>query len=351
MNKQFKNILVTGGAGFIGSNLISFLTEKYSACRIINLDKLTYAADLENLKDVSSRPNYVFIKGDICDEKLIPEIFKAYSVDGVFHLAACSHVDNSIKEPREFVKTNIEGTFNLLSCAYQAWHEGPFKVKAGHEGARFHLVSTDEVYGSAENGRFTESSPVKPNSPYSASKASADLLARAYIKTFGLNVTISNCSNNFGPCQHGEKFIPTVIRCDLSGKNIPIYGDGGNIRDWLYVKDHCEALDLIFRLSAPGETYNIGGGTELDNLTLAKRICALLNKLCPSAEDYSKLISFVEDRPGHDRRYSVDCSKLKKDLGWSARTSFDSALEQTVKWYLRKYDNKIRANTKYARAP
>lgn len=338
MNKQFKNILVTGGAGFIGSNLISFLTEKYSACRIINLDKLTYAADLENLKDVSSRPNYVFIKGDICDEKLIPEIFKAYSVDGVFHLAACSHVDNSIKEPREFVKTNIEGTFNLLSCAYQAWHEGPFKVKAGHEGARFHLVSTDEVYGSAENGRFTESSPVKPNSPYSASKASADLLARAYIKTFGLNVTISNCSNNFGPCQHGEKFIPTVIRCALSGKNIPIYGDGGNIRDWLYVKDHCEALDLIFRLSAPGETYNIGGGTELDNLTLAKRICALLNKLCPSAEDYSKLISFVEDRPGHDRRYSVDCSKLKKDLGWSARTSFDSALEQTVKWYLRKYD-------------
>ncbi len=338
MNKQFKNILVTGGAGFIGSNLISFLTEKYPACRIINLDKLTYAADLENLKDVSSRPNYVFIKGDICDEKLIPEIFKTYSVDGVFHLAACSHVDNSIKEPREFIKTNIEGTFNLLSCAYQAWHEGPFKVRAGHEGARFHLVSTDEVYGSAEAGRFTENSPVKPNSPYSASKASADLLARAYIKTFGLNVTISNCSNNFGPCQHGEKFIPTVIRCALSGKNIPIYGDGGNIRDWLYVKDHCEALDLIFRLSAPGETYNIGGGTELDNLTLAKRICALLNELRPSAEDYSKLISFVEDRPGHDRRYSVDSSKLKKDLGWSARTSFDSALEQTVKWYLRKYD-------------
>lgn len=338
MNKQFKNILVTGGAGFIGSNLISFLTEKYPACRIINLDKLTYAADLENLKDVSSRPNYVFIKGDICDEKLIPEIFKTYCIDGVFHLAACSHVDNSIKEPREFIKTNIEGTFNLLSCAYQAWHEGPFKVRAGHEGARFHLVSTDEVYGSAETGRFTESSPIKPNSPYSASKASADLIARAYIKTFGLNVTISNCSNNFGPCQHGEKFIPTVIRCALSGKNIPIYGDGGNIRDWLYVKDHCEALDLIFRLSAPGETYNIGGGTELDNLTLAKRICAMLNKLRPSAEDYSKLISFVEDRPGHDRRYSVDSSKLKKDLGWSARTSFDSALEQTVKWYLRKYD-------------
>ncbi len=338
MNKQFKNILVTGGAGFIGANLISFLTEKYPACRIINLDKLTYAADLDNLKDVSSRRNYVFIQGDICDEKLVPEIFETYSIDGVLHLAACSHVDNSIKEPREFIKTNIEGTFNLLSCAYQTWHDGPFKTKTGYEGARFHLVSTDEVYGSTESDRFTESSPIKPNSPYSASKASADLLARAYIKTFGLNVTISNCSNNFGPCQHGEKFIPTVIRCALSGNNIPIYGDGGNIRDWLYVKDHCEALDLIFRLSAPGETYNIGGGTELDNLTLAKRICVLLNKLRPSAEDYSKLISFVEDRPGHDRRYSVDSSKLKKDLGWSAQTSFGFALEQTVKWYLRKYD-------------
>lgn len=338
MIKQFKNILVTGGAGFIGSNLISFLTEKYPACRIINLDKLTYAADLENLKEASSRSNYVFIQGDICDEKLIPEIFKTYSVDGVFHLAACSHVDNSIKEPREFIKTNIEGTFNLLSSAYLAWHEGPFKVKAGYEGARFHLVSTDEVYGSLEIGGFTENSPLRPNSPYSASKASADLLARAYVKTFGLNVTVSNCSNNFGPCQHSEKFIPTVINCALSGKRIPMYGDGGNVRDWLYVKDHCEALDLIFRISASGETYNIGGGTELDNLTLAKRICALLNKLRPSGGDYSKLISFVSDRPGHDRRYGIDSSKLKKDFGWRVQTSFDVALEQTVKWYLQKYN-------------
>ena len=338
MIKQFKNILVPGGAGFIGSNLISFLTEKYPACRIINLDKLTYAADLENLKEASSRSNYVFIQGDICYEKPIPEIFKTYSVDGVFHLAACSHVDNSIKEPREFIKTNIEGTFNLLSSAYLAWHEGPFKVKAGYEGARFHLVSTDEVYGSLEIGGFTENSPLRPNSPYSASKASADLLARAYVKTFGLNVTVSNCSNNFGPCQHSEKFIPTVINCALSGKRIPIYGDGGNVRDWLYVKDHCEALDLIFRLSASGETYNIGGGTELDNLTLAKRICALLNKLRPSGGDYSKLISFVSDRPGHDRRYGIDSSKLKKDFGWRVQTSFDVALEQTVKWYLQIYN-------------
>lgn len=338
MNKQFKNILVTGGAGFIGSNLISFLTEKYPSCRIINLDKLTYAADLDNLKEASARPNYVFIKGDICDEALVPDIFKTYAVDGVFHLAACSHVDNSIKSPREFIKTNIEGSFNLLSCAYQAWHEGPFKVKSCYEGARFHLVSTDEVYGSAESGSFTEASPLKPNSPYSASKASADLLARAYIKTFGLNVTLSNCSNNFGPCQHGEKFIPTVITRALKGEEIPIYGDGGNVRDWLYVKDHCRALDLIFRCSAAGETYNVGGGTELDNLTLARRLCALLNKLRPAPEDYAKLITFVQDRPGHDRRYSVDSSKLRKDLNWRAQTSFDAALEHTVKWYLKKHE-------------
>ena len=325
-NKFERNILVTGGAGFIGSNLICLLARKYKNYRIINLDKLTYAADLNNLKEVSSLDNYVFIKGDICDEVLVKDIFRRYGIDGVFHLAACSHVDNSIKSPREFIKTNIEGSFNLLSAAYEAWHKGPFEVKERYRHARFHLVSTDEVYGSCDSGLFTESSRFEPNSPYSASKASADLIARSYVKTFGLNVTISNCSNNFGPCQHG-----------LNGESIPVYGDGGNIRDWLYVQDHCQALDLIFHKAKAGETYNIGAGNELDNLTLAKRLCALLQGFRPSGGDYSKLIKFVADRPGHDRRYGIDYSKIKTDLGWRPGTPFNEALEHTVKWYINKY--------------
>ena len=337
-NKFERNILVTGGAGFIGANLVCLLAKKYKNYRIINLDKLTYAADLNNLKEVSSLDNYVFIKGDICDEVLVKDIFGRYGVDGVFHLAACSHVDNSIKSPREFIKTNIEGSFNLFSAAYEAWHKGPFEVKERYRHARFHLVSTDEVYGSCDSGLFTESSRFEPNSPYSASKASADLIARSYIKTFGLNVTISNCSNNFGPCQHGEKFIPTVIRCALIGENIPVYGDGGNIRDWLYVRDHCQALDLIFHKARLGETYNIGAGNEIDNLTLAKCLCALLSRFKPSGGDYSKLIKFVADRPGHDRRYGIDYSKIKRDLGWRPSTPFNEALEHTVRWYINKYE-------------
>jgi len=246
-------------------------------------------------------------------------------------------VDNSIKSPKEFIKTNIEGSFTLLDCAYKAWHNAPFKVKDEYKNARFHLVSTDEVYGSLESGCFTELSRFAPNSPYSASKASADLLARAYYKTFGVNITVSNCSNNFGPHQHKEKFIPTVIECVLSGKNIPVYGDGGNVRDWLFVGDHCAALDVIFTKAQAGETYNIGGGTELDNLTLARKICSILQELKPADCKYSSLIKFVVDRPGHDRRYSVDCSKYESTFGALHRTDFESALKQTILWYLAKY--------------
>ncbi len=336
-NNFERTILITGGAGFIGSNLLLFLAGKYKNRRFINLDKLTYAADLSVLKSLEHNPNYIFVKGDICDEDLVKKLFAEYKIDGVLHLAACSHVDNSIKSPKEFIKTNIEGTFTLLDCAYNAWHNGPFKVKDEYKTARFHLVSTDEVYGSLEKGSFTELSRFAPNSPYSASKASADMLARAYYKTFGLNITVSNCSNNFGPHQHREKFIPTVIACALSGKNIPVYGDGGNVRDWLYVGEHCAALDTIFNKAPAGETYNIGGGTEIDNLTLASKICAILQQLKPADFEYSSLIKFVADRPGHDRRYSVDCSKFKKAFGPLQHTDFDTALKQTVKWYLQRY--------------
>lgn len=338
INGKFeRHILVTGGAGFIGSNLLEYLTEKYPQNLFINLDKLTYAADLENLKNVANRKNYIFIKGDICDEALVKELFNFYEIDGVYHLAACSHVDNSIKAPREFIKTNIEGTFNLLQAAYSTWHIAPFKVKEKYKNARFHHISTDEVYGSAEDNLFTENSAFRPNSPYSASKASSNLLARAYLKTFGLNITVSNCSNNFGPHQHMEKFIPVVILNAVNGKGIPVYGDGRNIRDWLYVKDHCTALDLIFNKAASGETYNIGGGTALGNITLARRICGVLDKLVPAKAPYEKQIKFVADRPGHDRKYAIDFSKLEKDLKWQPCADFTSALEETIKWYLGRY--------------
>ena len=336
-NNFDRTILITGGAGFIGSNLLLFLAQKHKNWRLINLDKLTYAADLSVLKSLENNPNYIFVKGDICDEDLIKQLFADYKIDGVFHLAACSHVDNSIKSPKEFIKTNIEGSFTLLDCAYKAWYNAPFKVKDEYKNARFHLVSTDEVYGSLERGCFTELSRFAPNSPYSASKASADLLARAYYKTFGINITVSNCSNNFGPHQHREKFIPTVIESALSGKNIPVYGDGGNVRDWLFVGDHCAALDVIFTKAQAGETYNIGGGTELDNLTLARKICSILQELKPADCKYSSLIKFVADRPGHDRRYSVDCSKYESTFGALHRTDFESALKQTILWYLAKY--------------
>lgn len=332
-----KTILVTGGAGFIGSNFIRFVFEKTGfRGRIVNLDKLTYAGNPENLSGIACKykGRYFFERGDICDFKLLGLLFKKYKPDSVVHFAAESHVDRSIFGPKDFIETNIHGTFALLETARQAW--------AGRKDVRFHHISTDEVFGSlGKTGRFTETTPYDPRSPYSASKAASDHLARAYFHTYGLPITISNCSNNYGPYQHPEKLIPLALLKAIAGAGIPVYGDGGNTRDWLFVEDHCRAVWLIINKGKAGETYNVGGNCEKTNISVVKEICRVLERLAPSAANhafkgrsYADLITFVKDRPGHDRRYAIDAGKIKKELGWKPLFGFNEGLEATVAWYL-----------------
>ena len=335
-----KTILITGGAGFIGSNFIPYFCEKYTNYNIINLDKLTYAGNLDNLKECEKMNNYKFIQGDICDRLLIEKLFKENDIKGVIHFAAESHVDNSIKNPDAFIQTNINGTFNLIDVAFKSWMEAPGKIKSGYKDCRFHHISTDEVYGTlGENGYFTETTAYAPNSPYSASKASSDFIVRAYHHTYRMNVTTSNCSNNYGPKQHHEKLIPHIIKQALEEKPLPIYGKGLNIRDWLYVLDHCKAIDLIFHKGKSGETYNIGGHNERNNIAIVNKICEILDEKMPRKNEakYSELIKFVEDRAGHDFRYAIDATKLETELGWKSEETFDTGIIKTVKWYLEKY--------------
>lgn len=344
-----KNILVTGCAGFIGSNFVPYFLDKYKEYKLINLDLLTYAGNLANLKEVAESERYKFIKGDINNRELVEFIFNKYNIRGVIHFAAESHVDNSIKNPGIFIQTNISGTYTLVDAAYRHWMKAPFKYKKRYLNnsklPRFHHISTDEVYGTlGKGGLFTETTSYAPNSPYAASKASSDMIVRSYHHTFGLNTVITNCSNNYGPKQHDEKLIPTIIRRALKGENIPIYGDGKNIRDWLYVLDHCKGIDLVYHDGKNGETYNIGGRNERDNLYIANKVCEILDKLYPPTNNklaitsYKSLISFVKDRAGHDRRYAIDATKIETELAWEAEEDFESGIIKTVKWYLEKYN-------------
>lgn len=339
MMKQ-KTILVTGCAGFIGSNFVPYFLAKYPNYRLINLDLLTYAGDIENLKEVENHPRHKLIRGDICNRELVEFIFAEYDIESVIHFAAESHVDNSIKNPSVFVETNVNGTHTLLDVAYKHWMEKPFAYRNGYENCRFHHISTDEVYGTLSDDPkdlFTETTPYAPNSPYSASKAASDMIVRAYRETYGLDTVITNCSNNYGPKQHDEKLIPTIIRNALAGKPIPIYGDGKNIRDWLFVLDHCKGIDLVYHEGKAGEVYNIGGRNERTNLQIVDKICEILDAKAPKATSYKELISFVEDRAGHDRRYAIDATKLESELGWKADENFDSGIVKTIEWYLEKY--------------
>lgn len=335
-----KTILVTGCAGFIGSNFVPYFLEKYPDTRLINLDLLTYAGNLENLAEVQNNERHIFVKGDICDRSLVESLFSTYDIRGVIHFAAESHVDNSIKNPGVFVQTNVNGTFTLIDVAYKHWMEKPFVCKTGYEGCRFHHISTDEVYGTlGETGLFTEETSYAPNSPYSASKAGSDMIVRSYHHTYGMDTVITNCSNNYGPKQHDEKLIPTIIRKAIVGENIPIYGDGKNIRDWLYVLDHCKGIDLIYHTGRSGEVYNIGGRNERNNNQIAERICTLLDEMQPreDGKSYREQITYVEDRAGHDRRYAIDATKIENELGWRAEETFDTGIVKTVEWYLQKY--------------
>ncbi len=323
------NILITGGAGFIGSHVVRRFATEYPNYGIFNLDALTYAGNLENLSDVENLPNYTFLKGDILDENFLQKIFKKYAFDGVVHLAAESHVDRSITDPLAFVKTNIIGTVNLLNVAKTAWN-------GNTQGKRFYHISTDEVYGTLGNtGLFTEKTAYDPNSPYSASKASSDHFVRAYGETYGLPYVISNCSNNYGPNHFPEKLIPLFINNIIENKALPVYGDGKFTRDWLFVKDHAAAIDLVFHKGKNAETYNIGGFNEWQNIDLVKLLCSIMDKKLGRKEGTSsKLITYVKDRPGHDLRYAIDASKINKELGWSPSVTFEEGLEQTIDWYL-----------------
>jgi len=394
-HSTLKTILVTGCAGFIGSNFVPYFLEKYPNYRIINLDLLTYAGDLANLSEIDEilsnsklstqhstleNERYKFIHGSICNRELVEYIFDEYDVQGVIHFAAESHVDNSIKNPGVFIETNVNGSFTLLDVAYKKWMEAPFKyrdrylngglsdeclvvsedenkkknnstLKTQHSTLpRFHHISTDEVYGTlGTTDLFTEETPYAPNSPYSASKASSDMIVRSYQETYGMNTVITNCSNNYGPKQHDEKLIPTIIRKALAGESIPIYGDGKNIRDWLYVLDHCKGIDIVYHTGKEANVYNIGGRNERTNLQIVDAICSILDEKVPvsshfplssSLKSYKDLITFVEDRAGHDRRYAIDATKLENELGWKADENFDSGIIKTIEWYLNKYKGK-----------
>ena len=334
-----QTILVTGGAGFIGANFIEYFLNTNKNIHIVNLDALTYAGSLSNLNKTKETTNYTFIKGNICDRRLIENLFEKHQFSGVIHFAAESHVDNSITNPDAFVQTNINGTFNLLDVAKNFWMKGPSEYKEDYKNARFHHISTDEVYGTlGETGLFTETTPYAPNSPYSASKASSDFLVRSYFHTYGMNVVTTNCSNNYGPKQHDEKLIPTIIRKAISSENIPIYGDGKNIRDWLYVQDHCTGIELVYKNGKFGETYNIGGKNERNNLYIANKICEILDEIYPKKNSYKNQISFVKDRYGHDFRYAIDASKVENELGWKASENFETGILKTIQWYLKKYN-------------
>jgi dTDP-glucose 4,6-dehydratase len=358
-----KVMMVTGGAGFIGCNFVRYMLKKYADVKIVNLDMLTYAGSLDNLKGLPDKVNakgregalghesrHTFIHGDICDRELIDSLLREHEIDSIVHFAAESHVDNSISGPEIFVKTNVLGTFTLLEACRSYWLQ-----EMGMDGSqcRFHHISTDEVYGTLEEGdpAFTEVTAYAPNSPYSASKAGSDHLVRAYFHTYGLPVTTSNCSNNYGPYQHSEKFIPTIIRSCVERKSIPVYGDGSNIRDWLYVEDHCSGIDAVVRKGALGEVYNIGGNNEWANIDICQLICQLMDELnvrCETVDDrrktgdgspishltsYADLISFVTDRPGHDWRYAIDATRMEQKLDWKPGETFETGIRKTIEWY------------------
>jgi len=331
-----RTILITGGAGFIGSHVVRLFVKKYKEYQIINLDKLTYAGNLANLKDIENEPNYKFIRGDIVDGGFITELFKQNTIDGIIHLAAESHVDRSIINPMDFILTNIIGTVNLLNTAKYFWKEQSTNNYQLSTKKLFYHISTDEVYGTLGfEGYFTETTAYAPHSPYSASKASSDHLVRAYFDTFNLPVVITNCSNNYGPYQFPEKLIPLAVNNIKNNKPVPVYGKGENIRDWLYVEDHANAIDTVFHKGRAGETYNIGGNNEWRNIDLITKLCRICDKYLNRQEGTSeKLITFVKDRAGHDLRYAIDSSKLRKELNWQPSVNFDEGLEKTAKWYL-----------------
>lgn len=333
------NLLVTGGAGFIGSNFVHYILGKRSDIHLINLDKLTYAGDLRYLQEVLNHPKHTFVQGDICNRELVESLFEKYHIDKIIHFAAESHVDNSIKNPTAFLETNVMGTAILLEVARNFWMDGIGSCRPEFMNSRFHHISTDEVYGAlGAEGYFTEKTPYAPNSPYSASKASSDMLVRSYYHTYGMNVVTTNCSNNYGPHQHAEKLIPTIIRKALAMEPIPIYGDGQNIRDWLYVIDHCRAIEKVFFEGKSGETYLIGGHNEKTNLEIVEVICRVLDEERPvegnTIQSYRELLTFVADRPGHDFRYAIDDSKLRSELDFSNRYSFEAGIRETVLSYL-----------------
>lgn len=323
-----KNILITGGAGFIGSQVVRLFVNKYPECRIVNYDKLTYAGNLENLRDIEKKPNYHFVKGDILDVELALKTIQEFNIDSIIHLAAESHVDRSIHNPDEFAVTNIIGTIRLLKAAQTAWTDN-------YSGKMFYHISTDEVYGSISTGYFTETSSLDPRSPYSASKASSDHFVLAFNNTYGLPAMISRCSNNYGPYHFPEKLIPLMINNMVNNKPLPVYGKGENIRDWLYVEDHARAIDAIFHKGKAGEIYNIGGNNEWTNIDVVKLLCRIVDKKLGRPEGTSsKLITFVKDRPGHDLRYAIDPGKTISETGWRPETSFEEGIEKTVDWYL-----------------
>ena len=332
MNKR--SVLITGGAGFIGSHLVRLMVDRYPNTQFVNLDALTYAGDTAKLKDITSQPHYHFVHGDITDTAMVKKLFTQYDFDGVIHLAAESHVDQSIKNPLNFAQTNVMGTLILLETARRAW-EGSF------EGKRFYHVSTDEVYGSLGNsGKFTETTAYDPRSPYSASKAASDHFVRAYFYTYGFPIVLSNCSNNYGPGQYPEKLIPLFIQNIVQEKPLPVFGNGQNIRDWLYVEDHAEAIDLIFSQGEVGETYNIGGNNEIKNIDIVHKLIAVADLYLERVEGHSKkLLQYVTDRPGHDFRYAIDASKIKNELNWEPKTSFSTGIDKTVLWYLKHFKN------------
>jgi len=331
-----RNLLVTGGAGFIGTNFVHYWVKQHPQDRIVVLDALTYAGNQANLEPVKAHPTFRFVHGNICDDSLVNTLFEEEQFNTIVHFAAESHVDRSITGPDAFIETNVVGTHVLLKTAKHAWLDN----KAWFGPSRFHHVSTDEVYGSLhmDDPAFTETTPYDPSSPYSASKAASDHLVRAYHRTYGLPVTLSNCSNNYGPYQYPEKLIPVVITNALAGRPIPVYGDGNNVRDWLFVEDHCEAIDRILQDGVIGETYNIGGESEINNIKLVGRICEILNEMRPIARSggYKSLIKFVNDRPGHDQRYAMNITKINTQLGWNPRVTLEVGLQRTVTWYLNK---------------